>query len=151
MGPDDLILERWIAKAIASYPSAALPFLTGRDDPFRNPVGHTLRRTLTILLEQVCGEMDESRIAAALDDLIRIRAVQDLTPSQAVGFVFLLKPIVRQLGSEPDRASLGEQLGDRIDRLALIAFDQYMQCREQIAQIRLNERRRNLGIQQVVR
>jgi hypothetical protein len=146
MNADDVILERWIAETVASYPSAVRPFLAGKEDPFRNPVGHTLRRTLATLLEQVQGAMDEARIAGALDDLIRIRAVQDLTPSQAVKFVFLLKPILRQAASEQNQLLLAE----RIDQLALMAFDKYMQCREHLAQIRLNERRRSLGMHPAV-
>lgn len=69
--------------------------------------------------------MDSGGIALALDAIIRIRAVQDLTPSQAVEFLFLLKPIMRELAPEQDQV----RLADRIDRLALMAFDKYMQCR----------------------
>lgn len=140
MTSDDLILERWIAKTIASYPRAAQPFLAGQDDPFRNPVGHTLRQSLRTLLEQMQGEMDEGRIANALDDIIRIRSVQNLTASQAVGFVLLLKPILREMEHPTDPAPLD----DRIDHIMLMAFDQYMRCREQLAEIRLNERQRIL-------
>src|SRR6266496_3190254 len=145
MSPREPILEQWIASTIQSYPSAAVPFLSGEDDPFRNPVGHTLRETLTTLLAELRGNMDTDRIAPALDAIIRIRAVQDLTASQAVGFVFLLKPILRELAPEPDQGSLD----GRIDRLALMAFDNYMQCREQLADIRVSERRRRIRVPQV--
>jgi hypothetical protein len=138
MTPDDSILERWMAKTIASYPRASQPFLAGQNDPFRNPVGHTLRQSLRVLLGQVQGEMDECRIAPALDNIIRIRAVQDLTASQAVGFVLLLKPILRETEHPRDPGPLE----DRIDRVALMAFDQYTRCREQLAEIRWNERQR---------
>jgi hypothetical protein len=84
--------------------------------------------------------METERIAPALDALIRIRAVQDLTASQAVGFVFLLKPILREL------APVDDSLNDRIDRLALMAFDKYMQCREQLADIRVNEGQRRMHV-----
>jgi len=137
------ILEQWIAQTIQSYPSAAVAFLSGESDPFRNPVGHTVRQCLTVLFDQLHGEMDPGCIAAALDAIIRLRAVQDLTPSQAVGFVFLLRPILRELAPEHDPVWFGE----RIDRLALMAFDKYMQCREQLAEIRLSESRRRLAYQ----
>jgi hypothetical protein len=138
------ILEKWIAETIQSYPASAAPFLSGEDDPFRNPVGHTLRESLTTLFDELRGEMETDRIAHALDAIIRIRAVQDLTASQAVGFVFLLKPILRKLVPEPDPV-----LNDRIDRLALTAFDKYMQCREQLADIRVSEGRRRIHVRQV--
>ena len=89
----------------------------------------------------------------ALDAIIRIRAVQDLTASQAVGFVFLLKPILLELQPERNPAArdvpLGVLLNDRIDRLALMAFDKYMQCREQLADIRVSEGRRRIHVRQV--
>ncbi len=138
MSQGEPILEAWIAKTIQSYPSAAVPFLTGVDDRFRNPVGYTLRQSLTVLFEELQGSMDLGRIAPALDAILRIRAVQDLTASQAVGFLFLLKPILRELAPEQDQVLLG----DRIDWLALLAFDKYMQCREQVGDIRVSEARR---------
>jgi RsbRD-like negative regulator of sigma factor len=131
----DPILEEWIARTIQSYPSAAVPFLSGEEDPFRNPVGQTVRRSLTTLLEQLQGDMDVGRVAPALDAIVRIRAVQNLTASEAVGFVFLLKPILSELAPDLDRAAFGS----RLDRLALMAFDKYMQCREQLAEIRVSE------------
>ena len=151
------ILEQWIARTIQSYPSSAAAFLSGEGDPFRNPVGHTLRQSLTTLYQELQGSMDAARIASALDAIIRIRAVQDLSPSQAVGFVFLLKPIVREFAQQSGQALLtnrisdrihnqmDDQINDRIDQLALVAFDKYMQCREQLAEIRKRESWQRMG------
>jgi RsbRD-like negative regulator of sigma factor len=144
------ILEQWIAQTIQSYPPASASFLSGDDDPFRNPVGHTLRASLTTLFDELRGDMETERIARALDAMIRIRAVQDLTASQAVEFVFLLKPILREFAPAHDPVlldpSLNESLNDRIDQLALMAFDKYMQCREQLADIRVNEGQRRIHV-----
>ena len=131
----EAILEQWIAETIASYPGAAVAFISGEKDPFRNPVGETVRRSLAVLLEQLHGAMEPAEIARALDDIVRLRAVQELAPSDAVGFVFLLKPVLRKLAPGEDLLSLNE----RIDALALLAFDKYMHCREQLAEIRLKE------------
>jgi len=159
------ILEQWIARTVQSYPSSAAAFLSGDEDPFRNPVGHTLRQSLTTLYRELLGSMDATRIASALDALIRIRAVQDLSPSQAVGFIFLLKPIVREFAPERGQALLADgidghindrihneindpihdQIDDRLDRLALLAFDKYMQCREEVAEIRKRESWQRMG------
>ncbi len=146
MSAREPILERWIAETIRIYPCAAVPFLSRENDPFRNPVGHTLRQSLTSLFEQLQGNMETDQIAPALDAIIRIRAVQDLSASQAVQFVFLLKPILRELAPEHDQVLLGE----RIDQLALMAFDNYTRCREQLAEIRLSESRRSFRVRQVV-
>ncbi len=137
------ILEKWIAETMASYPPAVVPFLAGESDPFRNPVGHTVRQSLTTLFEQLLGEMDAECLGLALDSIVRLRAVQDLSPSHAVGFVFSLKPILRELAPEEDQIALA----GRIDRLALMAFDKYTQCREQLAEIRISEWRRRVVAQ----
>jgi hypothetical protein len=141
------ILEQWIARTIECYPAEVVPFLSGEGDRFRNPVGYTLQLSLTTLLEQLRGNMDAARIDPALDAIIRIRAVQDLTASQAVEFVFLLKPILRELAAEGDNQ---ESLNERIDRLALMTFDKYMQCREQLAEIRVSEGLRSIRGRRVV-
>ena len=146
MSAGNPILERGIADTIRTYPSAAVPFLISENDPFRNPVGHALRQSLTNLFEQLQGNMDASHITPALDAIIRIRAVQDLTASQAVGFVYLLKPILRELAPEHDQV----RFADRVDQLALMAFDKYMQCREQLVEIRLNERLRSIPSRRAV-
>ena len=72
-----------------------------------------------------------------------MRAVQDFTPSQAIVFVYLLKDILRQEAapeakSEEVREGLAA-LEARLDRLALMAFDVYMECRERLHRIRVNE------------
>ena len=82
-------------------------------------------------------------MAEHLDPIVRIRAVQDFSPAEAVGFVFLLKRVVRQeLGGEIRQNRAESQLLDfesQVDDLALKAFDLYMLCREQIYQLRARE------------
>jgi hypothetical protein len=138
------IVEKWIAETMASYPPASVPFLAGESDPFRNPVGHAVRQSLTTMFEQLVGDMNRESLDSALDGIIRVRAVQDLSPTEAIGFVFRLKAILRELAPEEDQIALA----DRVDRLALMAFDKYTQCREQLAEIRIKEWRRGFGSRQ---
>jgi hypothetical protein len=97
------LLEKWLERTLATYPSQTLRFLQGEKDRFRNPVGHTLREGLATLLDELTGEMDPARIGPALESIVRLRAVQDFTPSQAVGFVYLLREILQEesAGGEP--------------------------------------------------
>jgi hypothetical protein len=78
-----------------------------------------------------------------LDAILKIRSVQDFSPSKAVGFIFLLKRAIGEtLKNEICRESvMSEWLGfqSRIDDLALHAFDIYMGCREKICEIRVNQ------------
>ena len=79
------------------------------------------------------------------DPIIRIRAIQDFSPSQAVGFMFDLKTIIRE--TVPVETKDGRNiealhaLDRRIDQLGLLAFDIYMQCREKILDLKANEMR----------
>ena len=133
----EAILEQWFRQTLESYPAVTAQFIAGEKDPFRNPVRNTLRTAMESLLAELQGEMDARKVRCALDSIIRIRAVQDFSPSQAVGFVFLLRPLL--LTASAQRPAM---LQSRIDQLALMAFDVYMECREQIKEIRVRESRR---------
>jgi len=130
----DDIVEQWFTKTVQIYPGLMSEFLRTEKDPFRNPVGHALRTSMPTLVQEIFGEMNRERLSQALDDILRIRAVQDLSPSEAVGFIFLLRTLLQTTLSIPSST-----LEERVDQLALMAFDQYMQCREQVAQVRANE------------
>ncbi len=84
-------------------------------------------------------------IKTYLDPIIRIRAVQDFTASQATAFVLKLKQILRQCLSDElqDASQLKELLAfeSKIDQLSLVAFDVYMECRQKIYEIMANETR----------
>ncbi len=140
MSSRDAIVEEWFARTLESYPEAAARFVASEKDPFRNPVGHTLRTAMAALVAEVQGEMDPAQVRGALDGILQIRAVQDFTPGEAVGFVFLLRPIL--LAHDPSHPATSES---RIDHLALAAFDAYLHWRERIAEVRFHERRRRSG------
>ncbi|RPJ37608.1 MAG: hypothetical protein EHM35_06245, partial [Planctomycetaceae bacterium] len=135
-------IEKWFARALDVCSGEAVQFLATEKDQFRNPVGYALRENLAVLLREVVGEFDLSAAKPALEAILRVRAVQDLTATQATGFIFLLRPIMRELMPEFD----GVLLDRRIDQLALIAFEEYVRCREQLAEIRLNESRRAMAV-----
>ena len=86
---------------------------------------------------------DFKNISPFLERVIRVRAVQDFSPSRAVEFVFLLKDVLRdELKGEIRRKDILEDLlrfESRIDSLAMFAFDMYERCREEIYEIRVNE------------
>jgi hypothetical protein len=149
MNASEAILEQWIARTAESYPRHAAVLLIEKPDPFRNPVGATLRRSLSRLLRELSGDMDATAIESALDSIIRLQVVQGFSPDDAVQFVSLLKPIFRELAPERNLAVLDGRIDDaRIDRLAAMAADKYAQCREQLARIRANEIQRANRTQQ---
>lgn len=138
-----IIIKAWFALAVKTYPPDTAKFLQRQKDPFANPVGRTIYRGLEKLFEALLKEMDDENIISCLDPIIRIRAVQNFSPSQAVSFIFLLKKAIREnIYKEISEALLYNELlvfESRIDKLGLIAFDIYMQCREKIYELKANE------------
>ena len=139
----EAILRRWFELIIGTYPRVTSEFLAKQKDPFRNPVGHTILRSIGAIYDQVVSAMDTEELLQALDGIIRIRSLQDFTPSETVGFVFELKTALSDaMGAqlrEPKLSHLLADLESRIDRVALLAFEKYTECREQLNQLRRNE------------
>lgn len=136
------LVKRWFDKVVDTYPADTRRFIKAQKDPFANPVGQTTLNSLRALFDAVLHDMDRKAVIAHLDPVIRIRAVQAFTPSQAVSFVPALKGIVAdQLGKQRFDEGLCDQwqaMDARIDALVLIAFDIYMQCREKLADLKVN-------------
>jgi hypothetical protein len=135
----DEVLASWRERVLAAYPEEAARFIRDASDPFANPFGAALREELGTLLDAVLGDGDEERLRAGLDRIVRVRAVQGLPPSAAVGFVLDLKPVLAQLARDCGGATAGEllRLDRQVDRVALAAFDVYSACREQVCEVRV--------------
>ena len=140
------IAERWRAAIIHTYPGLTAEFLRQEKDPFRNPVGAALREAIPCLVAELFGGMDSGKVSQALEGIVRIRAIQDFSPRQAVGFVFELRDILKDV-----LPASAEQLGElykRIDEMALVAVEVFMRCREQVYEVRLSETRRAQGVRE---
>jgi hypothetical protein len=85
--------------------------------------------------------MDAPVIERCLAEIMAVRAVQDLAPERALEFVFAARRIVPEVA----RAQAPADLEARVDRLALIAFAQYLRQRTRMAELRYEEQRRALG------
>ena len=136
-------MERWFQLVLETYPAGTSRFLKQEKDRFANPVGYTISQEIEALYDELLQEMNSDKLAVCLDNIIRIRAVQDFPPSQTIAFIFLLKKAIREeLASEITENRVFEELlkfEARIDKLALLAFDIYMKCREKVFEIRVNE------------
>jgi hypothetical protein len=143
------ILQRWVDDALAIYSKDASKTFQREKDPFANPVGHSLRVGTQGIFEALLDGADEERTRGHLDGVIKVRAVQQVTPSQAVGFVFSLKQAVRaELNVKPGDAQFASELAKldgEIDRIALLAFEAYVECRERLCELRVNEVKRRVS------
>jgi hypothetical protein len=138
------ILDRWFEHILKSYPADTSNFMRREKDRFLNPVGYSIRSDIEVLFDLIVeGVIDDSSIRFP-GNLIRVMAVQDFSPSTAVGFIFQLKTAIDDtIGM--DELSKGRSLiNSRIDKLALMAFDEYMACREKVFQIRVGEIQRTV-------
>jgi hypothetical protein len=139
------ILRRWFDLILETYPADTAALMRKEKNQFSNPVGSTLSREIEVLFKKLCEGTQDEKCQVSLDSILKIRSVQDFSPSKAVGFVFLLK---RAIGETLKSAICKEPILDewlklqsRIDELALQAFDIYMGCREKICEIRINQAR----------
>ena len=140
----DAVLDRWLDVALSAYPDESSVIFRRQKDPFANPIGHSLRTGLGGILEALQGEMDGGKVREHLHDVLIIRAVQDMAPSTALGFIFELRNVARTgVGglSEETRVELDSQ----VDAIALAAFDIYTQCRERLSELRINEIKRQVS------
>ena len=87
------ILKKWLDQILDTYPDDAKRFLKEQKDPFANPVGNTISREIQHLYDEFLKGIDPEKMSPILDRIIRIRAIQDFSPSQAVSFIFILKGI----------------------------------------------------------
>lgn len=138
------ILKKWFNAVADTYPDNTASFLKKQKAQFTNPVGYTLAEGLEGLFDALLKGMIPDTVSTFLDSIIRIRAIQEFTPSEAVAFIFQLKKIVREeLGNEIARQQVNElaAFDSSIDDLALYSFDIYMKCREKIYDLKANEAR----------
>ena len=135
------ILSLWTERTLDSYTSPG--FFKQSKDPFANPVGVNIASSLNDLFALLLSNADQQGYLKPLDQIVRIRAVQDFTPSQALAPLLELKWVVKQIFSAgKDTKPLLGQLDSfdcNIDRMALAAFDIYTDCREQLYRNRVRE------------
>ena len=144
------LVEKWIISVIETYPTNAVKFFRDTKDPFANPVGSTIKRNLDLLFTQVIkSKMDPAAVNEAMDPIVRLRAVQEFTPSQALSFVFSIKHILRkELAKHCEEKSVKLFLGEvesNTDALMLAAVDIYGKCRERIYLSRINQGKNSLN------
>jgi hypothetical protein len=135
-----IIVEKWMGQFLETYESSS--FFKKHKDPFANPIGSTVEHAFYKLFAVLHDGKDLEAAHKPLEDVVKIRAVQDFTPSQAVSFMVHLKTIIRDtLKKEGEQELIAEltAIEDKIDSMALMAFDIYMECRERLFKIRLNE------------
>lgn len=140
------LTARWFESIMESYPADTSEFLKREKDRFNNPVGYTINENVNLIYDELLNGADEERLSGYLGNIIRIRSVQDFSPRIAVAFVFQLKKVIRAEleKGEADGGIVDEfsAFESKIDELALLAFQVYAKCREDLFEIRTRELRK---------
>jgi hypothetical protein len=143
------ILGRWLTTIFESYPPETAIFLRKEQNRFDNPVGYRVSEGLEGLYHALIQDFERERVLTFLDEIIRIRALQNFSPSQALAFIFLLKNVIRaELAEEIRKEDLGAEvleLESRIDGLALLGFDVYTKRQGKLCEIKVSEMKRRIS------
>jgi hypothetical protein len=138
--------QKWAELVLRTYPKETQKVWTRQKDRFQNPVGAAIIEATGELFDHLLEWQDAGRMASSLDRLIRIRAVQDFTPSQAISFVFLLKKLLRDefFKAMKKDGTLEELLRfeAKVDNMAMMSFDIYTKSREEVFRFRVEEVKR---------
>ncbi len=135
------IVDRWVKYTLSSYESSS--FFKKEKDKFSNPVGGNTREALDRLFVLLAANADPQEFVSPLEQIMKIRSIQDFTPSQAVSPLHGVKHITRDVfEKDKETKDLIADLYDfefAVDLMVLAAFDLYMQSRERLYQVRINE------------
>jgi len=141
------ILEKWFEITINTYPKETAIILNKSKNKFDNPVGTATHESLESVIEILCENMNQpgdvdinkESIEQALDSVIRIRAVQNFSASEAVGFVFELKNIVQDTIGKDIEPLSARSFDRKVDQIALASFNRFLKCRESIFLLKATE------------
>jgi len=135
------IVDRWVDYTLSTYQSSS--FFKKEGDIFANPVGGTIREALKKLFSLLSRGATIEEMVPSLEQIMKIRSIQEFSPSQAVAPLNAVKHITREiLAADKERSHLVADLYDfefSVDLAVLAAFDIYMQCRERLYQTRIRE------------
>jgi hypothetical protein len=136
------IVNQWFERVVKTYAPDTAQFIKNQKDPFSNPIGNALSQGLAVLFDQLLIGPEKEIVNKYLDPIIRIRAVQNFSPSQATAFILILKNVIRDILKDKLKDSrIATELLQfelQIDALSLAAFDIYMACKEKIYDLKAN-------------
>lgn len=144
----ETILKKWFKAVSETYQPDTRKFLGRVKDPFANPVGSSFTEAMEAILDGLIGEQGGDYYRPHLDRIVKIRSLQKFTPSQSLFFILELKKILRTaLAKETEQAEVSRWLGEveeAIDALLFLGFDLFVEARERLADIRVEDEKRRL-------
>ena len=143
------IIAEWLAEVERGYPLSSAGYLRASSHPFLNPAGLRHREAVEAMLDYLRNETARENLDSALEELMRVRAVQDFTPETGFSLIYALKRILHricgpELEEHAKNAGLEEfrRLEEKLDGLMLLALGAYVRCRDKVAELRVEEFKR---------
>jgi uncharacterized protein YPO0396 len=110
-------------------------------------VGSAFRNGIRNLFEVLAADTyDPDAARKALDPMVRVRAVQELAPSAALGFITQIKAIMARdgkAGAGADKIRM-DKIAEHADKALLTAFDLYMGCKKHVYTLRAQQARNSV-------
>ena len=136
------LLSDWEDVILGQYKPETFRIFKKQKNPIANPVGHKINVGLAELYEVICDESDDEVETPMLTQLLKVRAVQPISASEAVSFLFAIKDLVEKECQKEGMDTLYKEFlafCARVDAVALAAFDIFTNCRQAVYQVRMNE------------
>ena len=144
-----IILQRWFERILEDYPPETQAFFRENQSLYSNPIGFTLRRGMEGIIDRILLPATVEGARAILEPVMKVRAVENLPPSQGGKFILPLREVISEIVSEARKQDpLGQEwldLNSQITQLALLGMNLYSECREKVDQLRIRERERRGG------
>ena len=135
-----LFIKEWFQATIDTYPAESARILGKKSNRFDNPIGAVTQETIEDVLNLILEDFNQEKLEKVLDPIIRIRAVQSFSASEAVSFVFALK----RIGEKIIDAGLIREFDKIVDQIALASFNAYMKCKQEIFLLKATESKRRI-------
>jgi len=131
-------------RILDGYHDRTQQFLSTTSNPFDNPVGAAMGEATAAILDHLIEGTEPAVLKDAIQQFVRVRAVQDFTCGQAIGFVFDLKAVIRERLGRRKADQLDDLLAleTAIDEVAVIGFESFVEAREELLYIQTRSIRR---------
>ncbi|WP_165056484.1 MULTISPECIES: hypothetical protein [unclassified Adlercreutzia] len=116
---------------------------------YDDPTGFRMRQAADDLAAWLLSDDDAPRVPASVEDLCRVKALQDDKPSSALKPLYDLKPrVLAWLRAHEGPEALSARAVKRAELAFWHSVDCYLRCREDLYRLRLDEVRREVKMMQ---
>ncbi len=138
----DTILADWEDVVLGEYAPETFRIFKKQKNKFANPIGHKTTTGLAELYDVLCDEDDKEIATPALVEMLKVRALQPISATEAMSFLFEIKTLVRERCEKQGMDKLYKEFLAfcvRVDATALAMFDIFTNCKHRVFMVRINE------------